>query len=82
MFARLPKSDGGHPPASGDDGISESDLSVQFERSSLNCECAGRRSRLRGLVDDPGTDAEPGQPQRQNQTRWSGAYDENISVNH
>src|SRR3954453_4123579 len=35
MFAGLPQIDCGHLPAFGDDGLGESDLPVQFQRTSL-----------------------------------------------
>jgi hypothetical protein len=79
-LAGRPQIDGSHRPPTGDDGVSEADLAVQFERACLHRQGARRRSRFRRLVDDSHAQAQPGQPQGQHQARRSCPHDEDVGI--
>ena len=68
--------------ASGDYGLREIKLPVEFERARLNRQSARGGSWLGGLVDNTHLDAELGQPKRQHQTRRARTDDQDIGLRH
>jgi hypothetical protein len=63
-----------------DDGVSEAELTVEFEDARLDGERARGRSGRTGPVDDPDLRAELGQPKRQNETGRPRADHEDIAI--
>ena len=63
-----------------DDGVGESELTVEFEGPRLDGERARGRARRIGSVDDPDLRAELGQPQRQNETRRPRADHQDVAI--
>ena len=80
LLTGYPEIRGGDRPSALDDRVSEADLLVQFERACLHGKCARRGPRLRRLIDDPDTDAQPRQPQGQHQARRPCANNEDVGV--
>src|SRR6266481_731265 len=62
--------------------VGKVELAVEFEGTCLNRERARGRAGLRRFVDDTHLDAEPGEPERQDEPGRAGADDQNISVQH
>ena len=81
-MCRLPA---GHPQIGGedlspalDDWRREADLAVELERPRLHGKSARGRPGFRSFVDDPHAHSQPGQPERQHQTRRPCADDEDV----
>ena len=92
VFANVAKRGAGDPPTSDpqihagcrpaarDNGIGNSDLPVQLERSRLYGEGAGGCRRLSKPVNDSHARPEPCQPQRQHEARRSRSDDEDVGL--
>src|SRR5262249_1652111 len=65
-----------------DDRVGQADLVVELQHPRLDGQGAGGSTWLSGLVDDPHRDAEPGQPEREDETGGSGPDDQDRAVSH
>ena len=82
LSARRPEIDRGHRTSTGDDGVGKADLAVPLESPGVHGQRAGRRARLRRLVDDAHANAQPCEPQGQHQPCGPGANDEDFGIAH
>src|SRR4029077_16345637 len=62
--------------------VGKVELAVEFEGTCLYRERARGRARLRRFVDDTHLDAEPGEPERQDEPGRAGGDAQDISVQH
>jgi hypothetical protein len=65
-----------------DDRVRESELRVELERPRLHGDGARRRPRLGQLVDDADMNAKTRQPQREDESGWAGAGDQDFGAIH
>src|SRR5439155_25518787 len=70
---------GEHQPGF-DDLIGEAELAIELQRARLQRQRARSGAGLGSLIDDAGPDAEPGEPESEDEARRAGADDEHFGV--
>ena len=70
---------GEHQPGF-DDLIGEAELAVELQRARLQRQRARSGAGLGSLIDDAEPDAEPGEPESEDEARRAGADDEHFGV--
>ena len=82
MFATHPQVDGGKSQTILDDRAGKSRLPVKLQRARMHDQRARRRPGLGLLVDDAHANAEPREPQREDQAGRSGARNQHFAIGH
>ena len=64
--------------AARDDFVGDAELAVELERAGVDDEGARGRARFGGFVDDADADAEPGEPEGEDEAGGAGADDQHL----